>query len=217
MSDLKIRRDVLDELEFDPSVDAANIGVSVTNGIVTLSGHVKSYTEKLAAELITQRVKGVRAIAEEIEVRYPGHKAHSDDEIAGRALDVIAWDTSLPDGAIDVQVQRGWVTLSGEVRWNFQRMAAENAVKKLGGVIGVANRLTIQPRPSVSDIKSQIEQAFLRNAELDANAISVCVADNKVVLEGNVHTLNERRVAEQAAWSIPSVTVVENHLHVSVG
>jgi osmotically-inducible protein OsmY len=119
MSDLEIRRDILDELEFDPSVDAANIGVSVENGVVTLSGHVKSYAEKMAAEAIAQRVKGVRAIAEEIDVRWPEQKKHADDGIAARALDIIAWDTALPDGAIDIKVQRGWVTLSGEVRWHF--------------------------------------------------------------------------------------------------
>ncbi|MGV2184698.1 BON domain-containing protein [Rhizobium rhizogenes] len=214
MSDLEIRRDILDELEFDPSVDAANIGVSVENGVVTLSGHVKSYAEKMAAEAIAQRVKGVRAIAEEIDVRWPEQKKHADDEIAARALDIIAWDTALPDGAIDIKVQRGWVTLSGEVRWHFQRMAAENAVKKLGGVLGVTNYLTIRRLVGMSDIKDRIEQALRRNAEIEADGITVRVSDSKVILEGDVHAWNERQAVEQAAWSVPGVAVVENHLHV---
>ncbi|WP_047462167.1 BON domain-containing protein [Rhizobium rhizogenes] len=214
MSDLEIRRDILDELEFDPSVDAANIGVSVENGVVTLSGHVKSYAEKMAADAIAQRVKGVRAIAEEIDVRWPERKKHADDEIASRALDIIAWDTALPDGAIDVKVQRGWVTLSGQVRWHFQRMAAENAVKKLGGVLGVTNYLTIRQLVGMSDIKDRIERALRRNAEIEADGIRVRVSESKVVLEGDVHAWNERHAAEQAAWSVPGVAVVENHLHV---
>jgi osmotically-inducible protein OsmY len=214
MSDLEIRRDILDELEFDPSVDAANIGVSVENGVVTLSGHVKSYAEKMAAEAIAQRVKGVRAIAEEIDVRWPEQKKHADDEIAARALDIIAWDTALPDGAIDIKVQRGWVTLSGEVRWHFQRMAAENVVKKLGGVLGVTNYLTIRQLVGMSDIKDRIEQALRRNAEIEADGITVRVSDSKVILEGDVHAWNERQAVEQAAWSVPGVAVVENHLHV---
>lgn len=214
MSDLKIRRDILDELEFDPSIDAATIGVSVENGVVTLSGHVKSYAEKTAAEAVARRVKGVRAIAEEIDVRWPEQKRHADDEIAARALDIISWDTALPDGAIDVKVQHGWVTLSGEVRWHFQRMAAENAVKKLGGVVGVTNALTIRQLVGTSDIKDRIERALQRNAEIEADRIRVRVSDTKVVLEGDVHAWNERQAAEQAAWSVPGVAIVENHLNV---
>ncbi|NKJ07485.1 BON domain-containing protein [Rhizobium sp. SG741] len=214
MSDLKIRRDILDELEFDPSIDAATIGVSVENGVVTLSGHVKSYAEKTAAEAVARRVKGVRAIAEEIDVRWPEQKRHADDEIAARALDIISWDTALPDGAIDVKVQHGWVTLSGEVRWHFQRMAAENAVKKLGGVVGVTNALTIRQLVGTSDIKDRIERALQRNAEIEADRIRVRVSDTKVVLESDVHAWNERQAAEQAAWSVPGVAIVENHLHV---
>lgn len=150
MSDLLIRQDVLTELEFEPSVNAANIGVAVENGVATLTGHVESYVEKAAAEAATRRVKGVRAIAEHIEVRFPGRKKRADDEIAARALDIIAWDTALPDGAIDVKVERGCVMLSGEVRWHFQRLAAEEAVKKLGGVTKVRNLLTIRPTAQIS-------------------------------------------------------------------
>jgi len=215
MSDQNLRQDVIDELEFEPSFDAANIGVAVENGIVTLSGHVGSYAEKIAAESAAKRVKGVRAIAEEVEVRYPERKRHADDEIAARALDIIAWHTALPDDAIDVKVEKGRVTLSGEVRWHFQKMAAENAVKKLGGVTAVTNLLTIRPVASVPDVKDRIEDALRRNAEVEASQIRVHVIDNKVILEGGVRAWNERAVAERAAWSVPGVVAVENHLSIS--
>lgn len=214
MSDLKIRRDILDEMEFDPSIDAANIGVAVNEGVVTLSGHVGSYADKLVAEAVVRRVKGVRAIAEEIEVRYPEKKKRADDEIASRALDIISWNTALPEGAVDVKVQRGWVTLSGAVRWHFQRMAAENAVRKLGGVVGVNNLINIKPQPSIADVKGRIEQALRRNAEVEADSIKVQVSDSKVVLEGDVVAWHERAAAERAAWSVPGVALVENRLHV---
>ena len=215
MDDLSLRQDVIDELQFEPSVDAANIGVSVENGVVTLSGHVGSYAEKLAAESATRRVRGVRAIAEEIEVRYAGRKMHADDEIASRALDIIEWDTALPDGAIDVRVQHGWVTLSGEVPWHFQRMAAENAVKKLGGVTGVSNLLTIRPSALIADIKGRIEGALRRNAEVEANRIRVDVTEGRVALEGAVHAWSERSAAERAVWSVPGVVTVENRLTIA--
>ncbi len=212
MNDLALRQDVLDELQFEPSIDAANIGVAVEKGVVSLSGHVGSYAEKSAASSAVRRVRGVRAIADEIEVRYPGRKMHADDEIASRALDIIEWDTALPDGAIDVQVRRGWVTLSGEVPWHFQRIAAENAVMKLGGVIGVSNRLTIRPSATVSNIRGRIEEALRRNAEVGASRIQVDIKDGRVALEGAVHAWSERSAAEHAVWSVPGVTAVENHL-----
>lgn len=212
MNDLSLRQDVIDELQFEPSIDAANIGVAVEKGVVSLSGHVGSYAEKSAASSAVRRVRGVRAIADEIEVRYPGRKMHADDEIASRALDIIEWDTALPDGAIDVQVRRGWVTLSGEVPWHFQRIAAENAVMKLGGVIGVSNRLTIRPSAMVSNIRGRIEEALRRNAEVGASRIQVDIKDGRVALEGAVHAWSERSAAEHAVWSVPGVTAVENHL-----
>ena len=214
MNDLSLRQDVMDELQFEPSIDAANIGVAVKNGVVTLSGHVGSYAEKSAAESAARRVRGVRAIAEEIEVRYAGRKMHADDEIASRALDIIEWDTALPDGVIDVQVRRGWVTLSGEVPWHFQRLAAENAVRKLGGVTGVSNLLTIRPSALIADIKGRIEGALRRNAEVEADRIRVDITGGRVALEGAVHAWSERNAAERAVWSVPGVTAVENHLTV---
>ncbi|WP_454854545.1 BON domain-containing protein [Rhizobium binxianense] len=214
MSDSNIRQDVLDELEFEPSIDAANIGVAVEDGIVTLTGHVASYAEKTTAEAATRRVKGVRAIAEEIEVRYPERKKHADDEIAARALKIISWDTALPDAAINVTVQRGCVTLTGEVPWHFQRIAAEGAVRRLGGVVVVVNRLTVRPTVNITDIRSRIESALQRNAEIEADGVHVDVSNGKVGLRGNVHSWNERRAAEHAAWSAPGVTMVENFITV---
>jgi osmotically-inducible protein OsmY len=215
MTDLEIRQDILDELAFEPSIDAAHIGVSVEDGVATLSGHVSTYAEKLTAEDVATRVKGVRAVAVEIEVRCVGHKQHSDDQIASRAIDIIAWNTALPEGPVHVKVEGGWVTLSGEVRWQFQRTAAEHAVKKLGGVVGVINLLTIRPCPTVPDIRHRIEEALRRSAEVDAGRISVKVQDSKVVLEGGVRAWNERGVAERAAWSVPGVSAVENHIRVN--
>ncbi|MEF3130968.1 BON domain-containing protein [Rhizobium sp. 268] len=215
MNDTTIQQNVLDELEFEPSIDAANIGVSVENGIVTLSGHVASFAEKGAAEAAARRVKGVRAIAEEIQIRYPERKKHADDEIAARALKIISWDTALPDAAIGVTVQRGCVTLTGEVPWHFQRIAAENAVRKLGGVVAIVNLVTIRPTASVADIQERIENALLRNAEIEASGIRADVAGGNVTLEGDVHSWSERRAAERAAWSVPGVTMVDNRIAVN--
>jgi osmotically-inducible protein OsmY len=160
MTDLGIQQDILDELAFEPSIDAAHIGVSVEDGIATLSGHVSTYAEKLTAEDVAARVKGVRAVAVDIEVRRVGHKQHADDQIASRAIDIIAWTTALPEGPVHVKVEDGWVTLSGEVRWQFQKAAAEHAVRKLGGVVGVLNLLTIRPCPTVPDVRRRIEDAL---------------------------------------------------------
>ena len=215
MDDRKIRRDILDELEFDPSLDAARIGVAVEQGIAALSGHVGSYAQKLMAESIAQRIRGVRAVASEIEIRWSGHKRHADDEIAARALDIISWDTALPDAAIDIKVHKGWVTLSGEVPWHFQRQGAEDAVKKLGGVVGVVNLLRVRPQTSAGDVKRCIEDALQRRALTKAAELRISVSQGTVTLDGDVHAWSERQAAEQAAWSVPGVRLVENHIRVS--
>jgi len=217
MSDLQIRQDILDELDFEPSIDSSNIGVAVENGIASLTGHVATYREKLEAEAAARRVRGVRAIAEHIEVRHADRKKHADDEIASRALAIIAWDTALPEGAISVKVENGLVTLAGEVRWHFQREAAVDAVKKLGGVKSVLNMLTIRPIAQVPDVKDKIERALARSAEVSAEGIRIDVSGQVVTLKGTVHDARERMLAEQAAWSAPSVIMVENHLTVAAG
>jgi osmotically-inducible protein OsmY len=212
MTDKILRQAIVDELDFEPSVDAANIGVAVDKGVVTLTGHVSSYAEKIAAERAVQRVRGVQAIAENIEVRYPGHKQTADDQIADRALSIMAWDAQIPKDAVKVKVEKGWVTLTGAVDWQFQRMAAESAVRKLSGVVGVSNLIEVKPRVAPRDVKQKILDALKRNAELEADAIRVDVINDKVVLEGKVKAWYERGIAEKAAWSAPGVKTVQDNL-----
>ena len=214
MSDSSIRQDVLDELEFEPSIDANDIGVMVENGIVTLTGHVPTYSQKLAAERAVARIKGVRGIAQEIEVRHNLGKGTSDEEIAARVLETLKWSTVVPEGKITVKVERGWVTLSGKLDWFYQRAGAENAVRDLRGVTGITNNIVLKPRVSPLDVKKNLEAALRRSAELEADGIRVKVAGNKVTLEGRVKTWRDRRLAERAAWAASGVTAVEDHLTV---
>jgi len=215
MSDKALRQDILDGLEFEPSIDAAHIGVAVADGVVTLTGYVGSYAEKTMAEHVVRRVKGVRAIAEEIEVRFPACKKTADDEIAKRALAIIAWDTTVPNEELQVKVQHGWITLSGEVEWHFQRTAAEYAVRKLSGVVGVTNLISVRPQIDAEDVKQRIENALKRSAEIEADTIRIAVTGSKVTLEGKVNAWHEREVAERAAWAAPGVSAVEDRLTVA--
>jgi len=213
MGELQLRQHILDELEFEPSVNAAHIGVAVDRGVVTLTGHVSSYTEKLAAVKAARRVKGVRAIAEEIEVRFPNGKKTADDEIAKRTADILEWDALVPKGSIQITVHDGWVTLAGNVDWYFQKIAAEDDVRKLSGVRGVTNNIAIVPRVRGEDVKRKIEDALKRNAQIEAEAIQVTVrGGNKIILEGKVHNWDERYAIETAAWSAPGVKSVEDRL-----
>ena len=213
MNSKQLRQTIIDELEFEPRVDAATIGVAVENGVVTLSGHVPSYAAKLAAERAARRVKGVQAIAQEIEVRYASDKKTADDEIAKRAVSIIKWDAMTPSDTIQATVQKGWVTLSGEVEWQYQRKAAEDAVRRLSGVTGVFNSITLKPTVNVPDIKKKIEDALSRHAKVEAQAIRVTVRDgNKVSLEGKVESWDEREAVEDAAWSVAGVQSVDDRL-----
>ena len=214
MTDMKLKQTILDALEFDPSIDAASIGVSVDNGVVTLSGHVPTYFEKMKAEEIAIAIRGVKAIAQEIEVRPAGTHLTADDEIARRVLDVLRWSTTLPADAVKVKVQGGWLTLTGAVEWNFQREAAARAVRDMSGVKGVTNNIIITPKATPADLRDRIERALKRQAELDMNNIRVEVADGAVTLEGKVHSLAERRVAEQAVWAAPGIREVRDRLSV---
>jgi osmotically-inducible protein OsmY len=214
MTDKDLRRDVLDELDFDPSLDAGDIGVAVSEGVVTLTGHVGSFAEKGEAERAVRRVKGVRAIAQEIQVRPHDAKKIEDDQIAARALAIIDWSTHLPKDAIQVKVAQGWITLTGEVPWWFQADAAEEAVRKLSGVVGVLNLCEVRPRVQPRAVKDRVLEAFKRNALFEADAIKVTVAGDKVTLEGNVTALAERDAAERAAWSAPGVRSVEDWITV---
>jgi hyperosmotically inducible protein len=217
MTDSQLRQDIIDEFEFDPSFDGEHIGVAVDKNVVSLSGHVNSYAEKVAAIAAVQRVNGVHAIAENIEVRYPFQKQTADDQLAKRATDILNWDVLVPKDAVNVLVQDGWVTLSGRVEWNYSKTAAEDDIRKLSGVCGVTNKITIkQPDVESSNIRNRIESALKRHAEVEASAIRVSVKDgNKVVLEGKVDNWDERRAVENAAWSAPGVVSVEDRLKIA--
>jgi osmotically-inducible protein OsmY len=220
MDDKSLQQAVIDELNFDPSIDATHIGVTAENGVVTLTGHVESYAAKVAAERSVQRVRGVLAVAQEIEVRLPGDKKTSDDEIAARALKVMAWHAFLPEGTIQVKVQHGHVTLTGTVHGHYQTIAAEAAVRKLTGVAGVTNLIALRSvRPaSATEVEHKIKAALERNADVEAERICVTVRNgDTVMLEGNVHTWTERWLAERAAWAVPGVHSVEDHLRVIDG
>ena len=215
MDDAVLKDLVEEELEWEPSVDATDIGVGVEDGVVTLMGYVSSFTQKMAAERAVSRVKGVRAIAQELEVRFAGMDTEADDRIAKRALDVLDWDVAIPSSAIKVKVQNGHVTLSGEVDWRYQANRARDKIDGLPGVKAVSNLIQIKPKVSGKDVKEQIEQALKRDAELDAKTIRVSVQDGKVTLEGNVHTWHDREIAEQAAWAAPGVQDVVDRIRIS--
>jgi osmotically-inducible protein OsmY len=181
LNDIALSRDVMDELKFEPSLDATHIGVVIEKDVVILTRHVKTCMEKVRAEEAVRHVRGVYGIAQELGVRRPSDKKNSDDEIARRARDILHWGTIIPHGKIQVQVERGWVTLSGEVDWYYQRMTAESAIHWLCGIAGISNLLTIKPQVQVSDIKTRIENALTRKAQ--ASEIHVSVAGNKVLLD----------------------------------
>jgi osmotically-inducible protein OsmY len=215
-TDSKLQKDVMDELEWEPKVDHAHIGVAAQDGVVTLSGHVRTYAAKLAAEEATRRVKGVRGIAEEIEVRFPSQAKTADHEIAKRIIDIFDWNVLVPDDKISVKVENGWVTLSGEVDFDFQRQAAKEAASRIGGVKAVANNIKVKKSASSFDIRNRIVAAMQRSADLDADTISVVTDGDTVKLSGKVHSSYERRLAERAAWAAPGVNRVEDNIVVVV-
>lgn len=209
MDDKTLRQDIIDELDFDPAVHSANsIGVAVENGIVTLTGHVSSFAEKIAAERAVRRVAGVRALAEEIEIRYASEMKTSDDQIAERALKVMAWDARVPADAVGVRVEKGWVTLEGAVPWQFQKRACESAVRKLSGVVGVSNLIKVEPRVEAADVREKVMAALRRNAEVEADQIRITVKGDTVTIDGKVKAWYERELVERAAWSAPGVASV---------
>jgi osmotically-inducible protein OsmY len=215
ISDHKLRQDVLDELEFEPSVNAAHIGVGVNRGVITLTGFVPSYAEKRAVERAVWRVKGVRAIAEEIAVRLPEDKKTADEEIAGRAVDILKWRVGLPADQIAIKVEKGLVTLSGELDWNYEKTEAAAAVQHLSGVTGVINDIRVRASAvSLPQVKDKIEKALLRSAELDASRITVRTDGAKVVLGGKIHAWFERDIAERAAWAVPGVSEVSDEIQI---
>ncbi|HTD28377.1 MAG TPA: BON domain-containing protein [Xanthomonadaceae bacterium] len=218
MNDKQLRQDVIDELDFEPRVHSADIGVVVEKGVVTLTGHVPNYSHKLAAERAVWRVNGVKAVAQEIQVRVAGDKLHNDDEIARRAIKILAWDTLLPRDAVRVQVQDGWVKLSGTLDWNYQRESAEEDVRKLGGVLGVSNDISLSPAAQAIDVKQLITDALNRHAEVEASRVTVSVQEGGTVgLEGDVDNWDERQAVVRAAWSAAGVRAVVDRLRIGWG
>jgi osmotically-inducible protein OsmY len=211
--DNELKQAVLDELKWEPSVNAAHIGVTTNAGVVTLMGHVESYAEKSAAERAARRVKDVKAIAEEIEVRLPFGIKRGDEEIASAAVNRLTWNVSVPKDAVKVQVEKGWITLTGEVDWHFQQEAAADEVRGLYGVVGVSNLITIKPRANASNIRDDIMVA-LHRSWFDPKTINVSVQGGKVRLTGTVREWNERDVAGSTAWAAPGTTSVENDIRV---
>jgi osmotically-inducible protein OsmY len=207
--DAIIRDNVIDELDFDPRLDAAGIGVAVKDAVVTLFGHVPNYAQRLDAERAALRVKGVRAVAMDIEVRLP--LKDDDQDIAERAANVLAWSAVIGE-EVKAAVDDGWVTLSGIVPWRYQREEAERAVCQLAGVIGVTNQISVRGQVTPSDVRDRIAKAFHRNADLESSSISVDVSGSTVTLSGKVKVWHERQVAEDAVWSIPGILEVRDNI-----
>jgi osmotically-inducible protein OsmY len=214
-SDQEIERDVKEELQWNPDLDSTDIAVSVKKGVVTLAGFVKSYSDKYEAEAAAKRVAGVSAVANDLEVRLPAIDQRPDPDIARDAVDAIKFQLPISSHDIKVVVKSGWVTLEGAVEWQYQRQTAETAVRRIKGVKGVTNSIVVKPHIEPSEIKRQIQEAFRRSAEIDANRIQVESHGSEVVLKGSVRSWIEREEAERAAWAAPGVTKVDDRLLVS--
>jgi osmotically-inducible protein OsmY len=216
-TDADIQAEVIAELKWEPRVQAPEIGVAVKDGVVTLTGWVDSYTKRWAAEEAAHRVRGVKAVANDIEVRLSIGGERTDADIAAAAVRALQWDALLVPERIEVTVSKGWVTLNGSVDWEYKKREAERVVRNLAGVKGVSNLIEVKPKvtPSPTEIKKQVEQALVRSAQTDADQIQVEVDGTKVILKGKVRAWAERQEAERAAWRTPGVTMVDNRITIA--
>lgn len=216
-TDTQLHRDVIDQLHWEPSVREAEIGTSVKDGVVTLTGFVDSFAEKWTAVRTVEAVKGVRAVVDELAVNLPSAHLRTDTDIAHAAVSALTWDIEVPNDRIRTTIRDGWITLEGDVEWQFQRRAAERAVRNLTGVRGVSNLIAVKPnRVSPYDVTGKIKETLRRSAEFEADQISVEVRDGIVTLDGTVRSYAERHDAERAAWSAPGVTKVNDRIAVSI-
>jgi len=214
-TDEQIQRDVFAELKWDARVLPNEIGVAVKNGIVTLTGWVDTYSKRWAAEEAAHRVRGVVAVVNDIEVKLPSSAERTDPDIAAAAIHALRWDAFIPMEKIKVTVSKGWVTLEGEVEWQFQKVDAERVVRRLTGVKGVTNLIVVKPRVTASDLKRKIEEALVRSVKTDAEHITVNVEGSKAILKGMVRSWAEKEEAERAAWLAPGITEVDNRITIS--
>jgi osmotically-inducible protein OsmY len=213
-TDIQLKKDVEDELEWDPKVNAARVGVTVADGVVTLAGDVDTYAEKSAAEEAAKRVRGVRSVAEDLTVKVPGFHRHTDAEIAGAALHALQWDVWVPKD-VTMTVRQGRITLRGEVQWKYQSDAATDAVRKLPGVVSVSNEITIKPGLSAAQVEEKVQAALQRQATADAKSIHVATSGSTVTLSGDASSLKSADDAAIAAWSAPGVTAVVDNIRVT--
>jgi osmotically-inducible protein OsmY len=211
-SDAQIQKDVMAELDWQPILNAAQIGVAVHEGVVTLTGIVDSYTKKITAENAAKKVSGVKAVAEDIQVGSSPNYNKTDTEIAEAVLNTLKWHAAVMEDRIRIKVEKGFVTLEGEVEWEYQRTAAKSAIENLAGIKMIYNFISVKPRVTVPDLKSKINAALHRSAQIDANGIKVEISGNKVILSGTVHSIQEKEDADAAAWMAPGVSSVENRI-----